>query len=52
MLSVFPGLFAACWVVASSRRSSLGALLVLMGLHVLLWTTVGNAVFARVDAVP
>ena len=25
MLSVFPGLFAACWVVASSRRSSLGA---------------------------
>ena len=27
MLSVFPGLFAACWVVASSRRSSLGALL-------------------------
>ena len=52
MLSVFPGLFAACWVVASSRRSSLGALLVLMGLHVLLWTTVGNAVFSRVDAVP
>ena len=52
MLSVFPGLFAACWVVASSRRSSLGALLVLMGLHVLLWTTVGNTVFSRVDAVP
>jgi hypothetical protein len=53
MLSVFPGLFAACWVVASSRRLSLGALLVFMGLHVLLWTTVGNAVvFSRVDAVP
>ena len=52
MLSVFPGVFAACWVVASSRRTSTRALLVLTGLHVLLWTAVGNGVFARVDVVP
>jgi len=52
MLSVFPGLFAAFWVLASSHRSSKGAFFVLMGLHVLLWTTVGNAVFARVDVTP
>ena len=52
MLSVFPGVFAACWVVASSRRTSMRALLVLSGLHVLLWTTVGNGIFARVDVAP
>jgi len=52
MLSVFPGLFAACWVLASSRRTSLRALVVLAGMHVLLWTTVGNGIFSRVDVVP
>jgi hypothetical protein len=52
MLSVFPGVFAACWVMASSRRTSMSAFLLLAGLHVLLWTTVGNGVFARVDATP
>ena len=52
MLSVFPGVFAACWVVASSRRTSMRALLVLSGLHVLLWTTVGSGVFARVEVAP
>jgi hypothetical protein len=52
MLSVFPGIFAACWVLASSRRTSMHALIVLSGVHLLLWTTVGNAVFARLDVVP
>lgn len=52
LLSVFPGVFAACWVVASSRRTSMHALLLLSGLHVLLWTTVANGVFARVDVEP
>jgi hypothetical protein len=52
MLSVFPGIFAACWVLASSRRTSMHALFILSGLHMLLWTTVGNAVFARLDVVP
>ena len=27
----------------------MGALLLLSGLHVLLWTTVGNGVFARLE---
>jgi hypothetical protein len=49
LLSIFPGVFAACWVVACSRRTSMGALLLLSGLHVLLWTTVGNGVFARME---
>ena len=48
LLSVFPGLFAACWVVASSRRASMSALILFMGLHVLFWTTVGGAPFSRV----
>ena len=52
LLSIFPGVFAACWVVASSRRTSMRALLVLSGLHVLLWTTVGSEVFARVEVAP
>jgi hypothetical protein len=33
LLSVFPGVFAACWVVASSRRTSMRALVLLAGLH-------------------
>ena len=49
LLSIFPGVFAACWVLASSSRTSMRALLVLVGLHVLLWTTVGTGVFARVE---
>jgi hypothetical protein len=52
LLSIFPGVFAACWVVASSRRTSTSAILLLSGLHVLLWTTVGNGIFARMDVVP
>lgn len=49
LLSVFPGLFAACWVIASSRRTSTRALLLLAGLHVLVWMTIGNGMFARVN---
>ncbi|MDA1184966.1 MAG: hypothetical protein O2930_10020 [Acidobacteria bacterium] len=52
MLSVFPGMFVACWVLASSHKTSLRAVVVLAGLHVLLWTTVGNGVFSRVDVIP
>jgi len=52
LLSIFPGLFAACWVVASSRRTSTHALILLSGLHLLLWTTVGNGVFARTEVAP
>lgn len=48
LLSAFPGVFAACWVMATSRRRSVTAFVVLAGLHMLLWTTVGNAMFLRV----
>jgi hypothetical protein len=48
LLSVFPGLFAACWVVASSRRASMSAFIFFVGLHVVLWTTLGSGVFYRV----
>ena len=49
LLSVFPGVFAANWVLASSRRTAGLGLFVLAGLHVLVWTTVGNGLFARLD---
>jgi hypothetical protein len=52
MLSVFPGIFVACWALASSHRAALRGLLVLAGMHVLLWTTVGNGIFSRIDVVP
>ncbi len=48
LLSVFPGVFAACWIMAGSRRKSLGALIVLVGMHIVLWTTLGSGVFERV----
>ena len=49
LLAVFPGLFAACWVIASSRRTSTRALVLLSALHVLVWMTVGNGLFARIN---
>ena len=48
LLSAFPGVFGACWVVSSSDRKSMTALLVLAVMHLLLWTTVGSGVFVRV----
>ena len=48
LLSVFPGVFAACWVVASSQWKSMSALVVFVCLHVLLWTTLGSDVIPRV----
>jgi hypothetical protein len=49
LLSVFPGVFAAIWMLASTRRKAVLGLLVIILLHVLVWTTVGNGVFGRVD---
>ncbi len=48
LLSVFPGVFAASWYVAHTPRHAARGLAVLAGLHVLVWTTVGNGLFARV----
>jgi len=52
MLAVFPGLFAACWVVASRHRTSMVAYAMLAGAHVLLWTMVGGGLFTRVWVTP
>jgi hypothetical protein len=48
LLSIYPGVFAACWVSASSRRRAIGALVVLGVLHLLLWTMLGNGTFGRI----
>jgi hypothetical protein len=47
LLSVFPGVFAACWAAASSDRRSRVTLVVLVGWHVLLWTILGGNVILR-----
>ncbi len=48
LLSVFPGVLAACWVLASTHRKSLSALVLLALTHVALWTTLGGGLFERV----
>lgn len=50
LLVVFPGVLAACWALASSRRQSWLGLGTLALLHVLLWSAVGSALFDRVWA--
>jgi hypothetical protein len=52
MLAVFPGLFAACWVVASRHRTAMVAFAMLVGVHALLWTMVGGGLFTRVSVNP
>ena len=48
LLSIYPGVFAACWVAASSRRRATGALVLLAVLHLVLWAMLGNGTFSRV----
>ena len=52
MFAVFPGLFAACWVVASRHRTAMVAFALLVGAHTLLWTMVGGALFTRTWVTP
>lgn len=52
LLAAFPGLFAACWLVASSRQRTMAALVLLLILHALLWTTIGGTAFDRVWVEP
>ncbi|NOT45784.1 MAG: hypothetical protein HOP14_14380 [Acidobacteria bacterium] len=47
LLSVFPGVFAALWALAPSRRVAWMAFAFCVGLHALMWTVVGNAMFNR-----
>jgi hypothetical protein len=48
LLSVFPGVFAALWALASSRRQSMVGLVLLAATHLMLWTTLGSGMFERV----
>jgi hypothetical protein len=52
MFAVFPGLFAACWVVGSRHRTAMVAFAILVATHMLLWTMVGGALFTRVWVAP
>lgn len=47
LLAAFPGLFAAEWLLAGSRRRTALALALLAGIHIVLWLTLGNGLFAR-----
>lgn len=48
LLSVFPGVFAALWALASSRRQAILGLALLAATHLVLWTTLGSGMFQRI----
>jgi hypothetical protein len=48
LMAAFPGLFAACWLLASSRKRATSALVVISLLHVLFWTNIGSTLLHRV----
>ena len=52
LMAAFPGLFAACWLMASSRKRSVPAFVLLVILHALFWTTIGSTIFDRVWVEP
>jgi hypothetical protein len=52
LMAAFPGLFAACWLLASSHKRATLALVVMVALHTLFWTNLGNALMHRVWVTP
>jgi len=48
LMAAFPGLFAACWLLASSQRRAVSALVLMGCLHVLFWTNIGSTLLHRV----
>ena len=48
LMAAFPGLFAACWLLASSHRRAVSALGLMVFLHVLFWTNIGSTLLHRV----
>lgn len=52
LLAAFPGVFAACWLIASSHRRTMPGFALLVILHTLFWTTIGSTVFDRVWVTP
>jgi hypothetical protein len=47
LLSVFPGMFAACWIMAASPRKGALAFGALLVTHVVLWSVLGSGMFVR-----
>ena len=52
LMAAFPGLFAACWLLASSQRRATLALVAMVMLHTLFWTNLGNTLLHRVWVTP
>jgi hypothetical protein len=48
LTAAFPGLFAACWLLASSRERSVVGLVLMLALHILFWTNIGSTLMQRV----
>lgn len=52
LLTAFPGLFVACWLMAATPRRALVALAAMCLLHVLFWTNAGSVGLPRVWVTP
>lgn len=48
VLAAFPGVFAALWLVARRSGPCWNGFLMLVGTHLVVWTAIGGAAFARV----
>lgn len=48
LMAAFPGLFAACWLLASSHDRAVAALVLMVVLHTLFWTNLGSTLLHRV----
>ena len=48
LMAAFPGLFAACWLLASSHERAVAALVLMVALHALFWTNLGSTLLHRV----
>src|SRR5262245_15861923 len=48
LMAAFPGLFAACWLLASSHERAVAALVLMVALHTLFWTNLGSTLLHRV----
>ena len=48
LMAAFPGLFAACWLLASSHERAVRALVLMVALHTLFWTNLGSTLLHRV----
>lgn len=52
LFAAFPGMLAACWLLASTRARTTRAYVLMALLHVLFWTVIGSTAFGRVWVEP